>query len=143
MARARTHSLARVVYLFVVPCLSCVVFLLCVAAALRGTSFVFVLSRSAGYACFVSPLPPPPSLWVPRGQVEDNRFSISVHYRNCARIDVPKVKDVVVNVQAKHERIRMGSGKEVRLEQGSGEAVDNQGRTGVGIGTKMTREQSI
>lgn len=46
-------------------------------------------------------------------QVEDNRFSISVHYRNCARIDVPRVKDVVVNVQAKHERIRMGSGKEV------------------------------
>lgn len=48
--------------------------------------------------------------------MEDNRFSISIHYRNCARIDVPRVKDVVINVQSKHERIRMGSGKEVSLK---------------------------
>ncbi len=46
-------------------------------------------------------------------QVEDNRFSVSVHYRNCARADVPRVKAVVERVQARHERIRMGSGKEV------------------------------
>lgn len=45
--------------------------------------------------------------------MEDNRFSISIHYRNCAREDVPRVKEVVLAVQAKHKRIRMGSGKEV------------------------------
>lgn len=48
-------------------------------------------------------------------QVEDNRFSVSIHYRNCARVDVPRVKEVVERVQARHERIRMGSGKEVSL----------------------------
>lgn len=47
--------------------------------------------------------------------MEDNRFSVSIHYRNCARVDVPRVKEVVERVQARHERIRMGSGKEVSL----------------------------
>ncbi|CAM9878723.1 unnamed protein product [Scytosiphon promiscuus] len=50
---------------------------------------------------------------IEKSEVEDNRFSVSIHYRNCARADVPKVKDVVERVQKRHERIRMGSGKEV------------------------------
>ncbi|CAM9201431.1 unnamed protein product [Ectocarpus sp. 13 AM-2016] len=50
---------------------------------------------------------------IDKAEVEDNRFSVSIHYRNCARVDVPRVKDVVERVQARHERIRMGSGKEV------------------------------
>lgn len=51
--------------------------------------------------------------FVRQNQVEDNRFSVSIHYRNCARVDVPRVREVVERVQARHERIRMGSGKEV------------------------------
>ncbi|CAM9128774.1 unnamed protein product [Ectocarpus sp. 6 AP-2014] len=50
---------------------------------------------------------------IDKAEVEDNRFSVSIHYRNCARVDVPRVKEVVERVQARHERIRMGSGKEV------------------------------
>eukprot|EP00752_Nemacystus_decipiens_P005687 g5147.t1 len=50
---------------------------------------------------------------IDKSEVEDNRFSVSIHYRNCAREDVPKVREVVERVQAKHERIRMGNGKEV------------------------------
>lgn len=46
-------------------------------------------------------------------QVEDNCFSVSIHYRNCARADVPRVREIVERVQSRHERIRMGSGKEV------------------------------
>ena len=77
----------------------------------RGWCLFLSLSFSPGWLCRSCLTPP---FCVSGGQVEDNRFSISVHYRNCARIDVPRVKEVVVNVQAKHERIRMGSGKEVR-----------------------------
>ncbi|CAM9094298.1 unnamed protein product [Ascophyllum nodosum] len=50
---------------------------------------------------------------IERAEVEDNIFSMSIHYRNCHREDVPRVKDIVMGVQARHERIRMGSGKEV------------------------------
>ncbi|CAN0300874.1 unnamed protein product, partial [Hapterophycus canaliculatus] len=50
---------------------------------------------------------------IDKSEVEDNRFSVSIHYRNCAHDDVPKVRDVVERVQKRHERIRMGSGKKV------------------------------
>eukprot|EP00903_Cladosiphon_okamuranus_P009996 g9481.t2 len=50
---------------------------------------------------------------IDEAEVEDNRFSVSAHYRNCAREDVPRVREVVERVQARHNRIRMGYGKEV------------------------------
>ncbi|CAM9920884.1 unnamed protein product, partial [Phaeothamnion confervicola] len=45
--------------------------------------------------------------------VEDNLFSISLHYRNCARADVPRVAAIAREVQGRHAGIRLRSGKEV------------------------------
>jgi trehalose-6-phosphatase len=36
---------------------------------------------------------------VPGAEVEDNIYSISVHYRNCPRSELDKIKDVVTHVQ--------------------------------------------
>lgn len=70
--------------------------------------------------------------------MEDNRFSVSIHYRNCARVDVPRVKEVAERVQARHERIRMASGKEVTtLWEEGGEPLirpTNDGETSSRVG---------
>ncbi|CAM9583480.1 unnamed protein product, partial [Chrysoparadoxa australica] len=46
-------------------------------------------------------------------EVEDNVYSVSVHYRNCRREDVPKVTAAVEGAQKKQEGIRIRTGKEV------------------------------
>ncbi|KAG5189920.1 trehalose-phosphatase-domain-containing protein [Tribonema minus] len=50
---------------------------------------------------------------VPGAEVEDNTYSISVHYRNCPRREVPRVREIVGQVQASHKGIRLRHGKEV------------------------------
>jgi len=45
--------------------------------------------------------------------VEDNTFSVSVHYRNCAPEHVQQVFDVVQGVKAGYPSIRFGMGKKV------------------------------
>lgn len=45
--------------------------------------------------------------------VEDNIFSVSVHYRNCDAEDVQQVYDVVQQVRSDFPSIRFGTGKKV------------------------------
>eukprot|EP00611_Tribonema_gayanum_P010071 TRINITY_DN1999_c0_g1_i1.p1 TRINITY_DN1999_c0_g1~~TRINITY_DN1999_c0_g1_i1.p1 ORF type:complete len:497 (+),score=121.49 TRINITY_DN1999_c0_g1_i1:97-1587(+) len=46
-------------------------------------------------------------------EVEDNMYSISVHYRNCDRSDVPRIEEIVQQVQSSKSGIRLRNGKEV------------------------------
>lgn len=45
--------------------------------------------------------------------VEDNRFSVSVHYRNVPEEQVPEVFQAVDEVVSRYEDIRKGTGKKV------------------------------
>mmetsp|Transcript_19399 Transcript_19399/g.28725 ORF Transcript_19399/g.28725 Transcript_19399/m.28725 type:complete len:414 (+) Transcript_19399:184-1425(+) len=50
---------------------------------------------------------------IPGAEVEDNIYSISVHYRNCPRECLPQVEEIVFALKDKYEGIRMKNGKEV------------------------------
>lgn len=45
--------------------------------------------------------------------VEDNRFSVSVHYRNVPEERLPEVFQAIDTVVSRYDQIRIGSGKKV------------------------------
>lgn len=50
---------------------------------------------------------------IPFAEIEDNVYSVSVHYRNCARSDLGKVQALVTSVKERHSWLRSRNGKEV------------------------------
>ena len=68
----------------------------------------FLATMATVYACAVDAVRP-----IPGSSVEDNKFSVSVHFRNCSPSDWPRVARVVDALAARFPMLHVTRGRKV------------------------------